>query len=155
MKDVQATGGAFSPQQTITSSTSKHKISALFSYFFGSILPSWIQIRPTKINANPCGWEDPHHWADSLKVLTNENRGGLNLVSFDRSPFKLFSLRFSSKSVQAPSCERPKTAQRTLFLLFANNTCIPISASCRAPTNFPHHTLICNNGIAHPPRYFR
>jgi hypothetical protein len=31
------------------------------------------------------------------------------VVSFDRSPFRLFSLRFSDKSVQAPSCERPKT----------------------------------------------
>jgi hypothetical protein len=91
----------------------------------------------------------------SLKVLTNENRGGLNLVSFDRSPFKPFSLRFSNNSVQAPSRERPKTAQRTLFLLFANNNCIPISASCPAATNFPHHTLICNNGIVHPPRYLR
>ncbi len=27
-----------------------------------------------------------------LKVLTNEKRGGLTVVSFDRSPFKLFSL---------------------------------------------------------------
>jgi hypothetical protein len=44
-----------------------------------------------------------------LKVLTNENRGGLNLISFDRSPFKIFSLRFSNKSLQAPSRERPKT----------------------------------------------
>ncbi len=61
MKDVQATGEALSPQQTITSSTSKHEISALFLYFCGSILPSWIQIRPTKINADPCVWEDPHH----------------------------------------------------------------------------------------------
>ncbi len=56
-----------------------------------------------------------------LKALTNENRGGLKEVSFDRSPFKLFTLRFSNKSVEAPSCERPKTAPRTLFLLFANN----------------------------------
>jgi hypothetical protein len=27
-----------------------------------------------------------------LKVLTNEKRGGLAMVSFDRPPFKLFSL---------------------------------------------------------------
>jgi hypothetical protein len=27
-----------------------------------------------------------------LKVLTNEKRGGLTVVSFDRSPFKLFLL---------------------------------------------------------------
>jgi hypothetical protein len=55
-----------------------------------------------------------------LKVLTNEKRGGLELAAFDRSPFKLFSLKFSNKSVQAPSCERHKTAPRTLFLSFAN-----------------------------------
>jgi hypothetical protein len=61
----------------------------------------------------------------NLKVLPNEKRGGLKVVSFDRSPFKL---RFSNKSVQAPSSERPETAPRTLFLLFANNNCIPVSA---------------------------
>jgi hypothetical protein len=44
----------------------------------------------------------------TLKVFTNEKRGGLE-VAFDRSPLKLFTLRFSNKSVQAPSCERPKT----------------------------------------------
>jgi hypothetical protein len=52
---------------------------------------------------------------EMLKVLTNEKRGGLELAAFDRSPFKLFSLKFSNKSVQAPSCERHKTAPRTLF----------------------------------------
>jgi hypothetical protein len=52
-------------------------------------------------------------------LLTNEKRGGLTAVSFDRSPVKLFSLKFSNKYVQSSSCERPKTAQRTLFLLFA------------------------------------
>jgi hypothetical protein len=41
-----------------------------------------------------------------LKVLTNEKRGGgVGVVSFDRSGFKLFSL----------------------FLLFANNNCFPTS----------------------------
>jgi hypothetical protein len=44
----------------------------------------------------------------TLKVLPNEKRGGLKVVAFDRSPFKLFTLRFSNKLVQAPSCERPK-----------------------------------------------
>jgi hypothetical protein len=29
--------------------------------------------------------------------------------------------------MQAPSCERHKTAKRTLFLLFANNNCFPTS----------------------------
>jgi hypothetical protein len=28
-----------------------------------------------------------------LKVLTNEKRGGLKVVAFDKSPFKLFTLR--------------------------------------------------------------
>jgi hypothetical protein len=62
-----------------------------------------------------------------LKVLTNENRGGLKVVAFDKSPFKLFTLRFSTKSVQAPSCKRPKTTQRTLFLSFEINNCFPIT----------------------------
>ncbi len=43
------------------------------------------------------------------------------MVAFDRSPFNLFMLRFSNKSVQAPSCERLRTAQRTLFLSFEIN----------------------------------
>jgi hypothetical protein len=60
-----------------------------------------------------------------LKVLTNEKRGGLKMVAFDKTPFKLFSLRFSTKSVQAPSKERPKTTQRTLFLLFEIKNCFP------------------------------
>jgi hypothetical protein len=65
----------------------------------------------------PTDYDLPH---SGLKVLTNENRGGLNLVSFDWSRFKLFS----KESVQALSCERPKTAQRTLFLSFEINTVI-------------------------------
>ncbi len=32
----------------------------------------------------------------SLKVLTNEKRGGLKVVAFGRFPFKLFTLRFAS-----------------------------------------------------------
>ncbi len=50
-----------------------------------------------------------------VKVLTNEKRGGLSVVSFDRSPFKLFSLEFSNKLVQAPSCERPKLLHEPCF----------------------------------------
>ncbi len=53
------------------------------------------------------------------------------MLMFDRSPFKLFSLRFSIKLVQAPSCERPKTIQRTVFLSFEINNCIPVSAWVR------------------------
>ncbi len=50
---------------------------------------------------------------------------------FDRLPFKLFTLKFSNKSVQSSSCERPKTAQRIMFLLFANNNCYPTTLQCR------------------------
>jgi hypothetical protein len=35
--------------------------------------------------------------------------------------FKLFTLKFSKEFVQAPSCERPKTAQRIMLRLFENN----------------------------------
>ncbi len=62
-----------------------------------------------------------------LKVLTNEKRGGLGVVAFDRSLYKLFTLRFSNKSVQASSCVRLRTAQRTLFLSFEINNCFQIS----------------------------
>jgi hypothetical protein len=34
-----------------------------------------------------------------LKVLTNEKRDGLSVVSFDRPRFKLYSQKFSNKSV--------------------------------------------------------
>ncbi len=49
----------------------------------------------------------------SLKLFTNEKRGGLRVISFDRPPFKLLSRKFSKESVQAPPCERHKTTQRT------------------------------------------
>jgi hypothetical protein len=50
----------------------------------------------------------------------------IKVVGFDRSPLKLFTLRFSSKLGQAPSCERPTTTQPHLFLSFENNYCFPI-----------------------------
>ncbi len=65
-------------------------------------------------------------------------RGGLKVVAFDRSPFKL---RVSNKSVQALSCERPKTAQRTLFLSFEISNCFQITVQCQAASPFSHHTL--------------
>ena len=70
-------------------------------------------------------------FTSSLKVSTNEKRGGLKVVTFDRSPFKVFSLRFSRNSVQAPSCKRPKTTQRTLFLSFEIKNWFPITVLCR------------------------
>jgi hypothetical protein len=54
------------------------------------------------------------------------------VVSFDRACFKLFSRKFSNKLVQSLSCERPKTATRTLFLLFANSNCFPIAVLRRS-----------------------
>jgi hypothetical protein len=51
--------------------------------------------------------------------------GGLKVVAFGRFPFKVFSLRFSKKSVQAPSYWRQKT---TLFMSFAFNNCLQITA---------------------------
>ncbi len=58
-------------------------------------------------------------------------RGGLEVVAFDRSPCKVFLLRFSKKSVQAPSCKRPTTTQRTLFLSFEIKNWFPITVKCR------------------------
>jgi hypothetical protein len=78
--------------------------------------------------------------SETLKALTNEKRGGLSLVSFDWSRFKLFTLKISKESVLTPSCGRTKTAQRTLFLSFEISVpryfqnriimfCLPVSAS--------------------------
>jgi hypothetical protein len=39
---------------------------------------------------------------EALKVFTNEKRGGLKVVRFDRSPFMLFTLRFSKKIGAGP-----------------------------------------------------
>jgi hypothetical protein len=51
-----------------------------------------------------------------FKVLTLEKRGGLKVASFDRSRFKLFTLRFSKIFVQAENY-----TQQSLFLLFEYN----------------------------------
>jgi urease accessory protein UreH len=58
--------------------------------------------------------------------MTSEKRGGLNVVSFDRSRFKLFMLRFSNKSVYTLFCKRPKITQQNLFLTFEINICFLI-----------------------------
>jgi hypothetical protein len=57
---------------------------------------------------------------------------GLKVATFDRSPFKLISLKFSAKSVQALSCERLKTTQRTLFLSFEIKNYFPITVLRRS-----------------------
>ncbi len=53
------------------------------------------------------------------------------MVAFDKFLFKLFTLRFSNKLVRAPSCKRPKTTQRTLFLSFETKNCFPVTVLCR------------------------
>jgi hypothetical protein len=52
------------------------------------------------------------------KNLVIGKRGWLKVASFGRSRFKLLTLKFLNKSVQAASCERLKTNQRRVFLLF-------------------------------------
>jgi hypothetical protein len=54
---------------------------------------------------------------------------------FEKSPFKKFS-------VQAPTCERPKTAQRTLFMSFEINNCFPVTHSVELRHSF--HTILSN-----------
>ncbi len=75
----------------------------------------------------------------NLKLLTNEKRGGLRVILFDRSPFKLFSRKFSKESVQAPSYERPRTAPRPLFVSFAINNCFQISVTHRSCMKNPRN----------------
>jgi hypothetical protein len=60
------------------------------------------------------------------------------VVSFDRSRFKLFTLRISNKSVQ-----RLKTVQRTLFLLLEINYRFQTRHQYRAATQFFHNALYC------------
>jgi hypothetical protein len=64
-------------------------------------------------------------------------------------PFKIFTLKFSNKSVQSSSCERPKTAQQTLFILIANKKCFPITLLCRKlmkkTGKFALHVVHSNN----------
>jgi hypothetical protein len=61
-----------------------------------------------------------------LRLLNKRKR---KKKAFDRSPSKLFSLKFPNKSMQAPSCERPKTTQQTLFLSFEINNCFQLCNS--------------------------
>jgi hypothetical protein len=63
-----------------------------------------------------------------LKVLINEKRGGVRVISYDRPPFKLLSQKFSKESVQAPSCERHKTTQRTPVSIICKQLLIPNNA---------------------------
>ncbi len=65
-------------------------------------------------------------------LLKRYNMLKAKVVAFDRSFFKIFALRFSKESVETPSCQRPKTAQRTLFLPVEVNNCFPINGIVEA-----------------------
>ncbi len=56
IKDVQATGEPFSLKRWHPALQNKKFLN--FFHFFGSLLPSWIRIQPTKINADV----DTKHW---------------------------------------------------------------------------------------------
>ena len=86
--------------------------------------------------------------------MTNEKRGGLSVVSFDRSPFKLFSLKFSNRLVQAPSCERHKTAPRTLFVSFANNNYFQIAVYRRSFVKKIRETCMPRDEFKYPYWFF-
>jgi hypothetical protein len=77
-----------------------------------------------------------------FKVLTNEKRGGLSVVSFDRSPFKLFSLKFSNNWCRPQPVRGLKLLREPCF--YHLQTIIVSSNAiqyCRAATTFSHHTL--------------
>ncbi len=109
------------------------------------------------------GLPQDEDWIDSFeKFSLNTLKGDLsNAITFNPplfslvNTFKLFSRKFSRESVQAPSCERHKTTQRTLFLFFSNNYWFPITLLCLAAADFSHHTLNWNNGIVLLPCYLK
>ncbi len=77
-----------------------------------------------------------------LKVLTNQKRIELKIVSIERSCFKLFTPTVLPQSVQF----RPHPALRGLklrrvFLLFAYNNCIQRRHQYRAASQFSHNAL--------------
>jgi hypothetical protein len=65
--------------------------------------------------------------------------GDLTVVLFQRSRFKLFTLKFSNKSVLSSSNESPKNAQQALFLLFENYNCFCFDPS--RPTFYRKRTV--------------
>ena len=92
-----------------------------------------------------------HH----LKVFTNEKRGGLRVISFNRPPFKLLSRNFQKNLCRPHPVRGIKPLSEHLFLLFANNYWFPITLLCLAATHFSHRKLNWNIGIVHHPRYLR
>ncbi len=49
-------------------------------------------------------------------------KGGMKEVGFAGSPFNILALDFQTN--RCPSCERPKTTQRKVFLLHEYNNCL-------------------------------
>jgi hypothetical protein len=47
--------------------------------------------------------------------ITSEERGGLELAAFVRVLFKLFTLKYSNKTVKTSSCEIPKLLSEPCF----------------------------------------
>ncbi len=92
------------------------------------------------------GKDKVHHILLVLKVLSNEKRGRLKVVSVDRSRCKLFMLRFSKKSQQ-----RPKTTQRgRVLLLFEYNNGIQFKGQCHkfSTSGFLSTTPAVTGGVA-------
>jgi hypothetical protein len=75
------------------------------------------------------------------------------MVAFDKSPLKLFTLRFLNISVQAPSCERPKTTgtQRNLFLSFENNNFFSNNGIASEAYEKIHETCMPRGRFKHRP----
>jgi hypothetical protein len=65
-------------------------------------------------------------YSRNLEVLTNEKRGGLKVVAFNRSDFKAIHAEIF-KQIGTSCGERPKTTKRNLFLSFEINNCFPIT----------------------------
>jgi hypothetical protein len=82
-----------------------------------------------------------------LKELTNEKRSGLTVILVGRSRFQLFRLKFSNKSVQSSSCERPKTAQP----IRPHHRPLQRWHWCVTPRNNP---IVLESNVFHDPIYF-
>ncbi len=90
-----------------------------------------------------------------LMVLTNDKRGGLRVILFDRPPFDCYRGNFQKILCRPHPVRGIKPLSEHLFLLFANNYWFPITLSCLAATHFWHRKLYWNIGIVHHPRYLR
>ncbi len=106
---------------------------------FNVIIVFFFSVVPTRGVASSfsflllCFYNLPFFLEFSIKKggQNHQCKRGLTVVSFDRFPFKLLTLRISRKSVQSSSCERPKTnysANPVSVIWGQLQYCIPISA---------------------------